>query len=74
MWPHEFEMLWHLSQEPMTAGELAGVLNCTRPPHAHRSARTVGTQLRGHVKRGFLVRDESFIYRLTEEGRRYVDA
>lgn len=74
MLPHEFEMLWRLSIEgPLTAGELAAEMNRGEPDYRQQTPRVVGTKLRSHVKRGFLVRDDG-IYRLTDEGRAYVDA
>lgn len=72
MWPHEFDLLWRLSLEPLTAGELGRSLPLSSPSR-YDSARTTGTKLKGLVRRGFIRRDESGIYRITKEGRAYVE-
>lgn len=75
MYPHEFQLLWRLRDERLAASELAEEFS--RPLHAPPfTGRWVGNQLRGLVKRGFVVGDggSPAIYDLTDRGREYVDA
>lgn len=73
MYPYEFELLWRLAQGPLTAAELAEEMNRPMARRYNETPLTVGTKLKGHVRRGFLSRDEHLIYRITEKGRAYVE-
>lgn len=77
--PHEFNYLWLLKPEvegPQTARELAELINRPTIRTFDTTPATVANQLRSLVAKGFVKGDgyTPQIYRLTEEGRRYVDA
>lgn len=77
MVPHEFKMLWELSMEPQTAGELAATLNARDGYRRYiepRTPRGVQNQLRRLVRVGLLARDRDGapIYRVTDLGRLYL--
>jgi hypothetical protein len=62
--PHEYFYVWQLLREPLTAGELDHV-QITRPT-------AKAAQLRPLVKRGWITKDDSGIYRATERARQAV--
>jgi len=77
MTPHEFNFLWRLKLDgPMTASEIAEILN--RPLHRPTTATgaSVSNQLRRLVADGYVAGDGARpqTYHLTDAGLAYVDA
>lgn len=77
MVPFEFDFLWRLKQDgPSTAAEIAEILS--RPQHSWpRTGRWVANQLRRLIAVGLVERCDDGtlgVYRLTDQGREYVDA
>jgi hypothetical protein len=67
--PYQYELVWRLMQEPMTANELVTVAGI----RAHGSSpRSVAQSLRALVARGWIARDEAGAYRATERAREAV--
>jgi hypothetical protein len=60
--PYQYEMIFALIQEPLTA---AG-LGCAMPGRWRWSAQQVSPRLRPLVKRGWVERDDSGVYRATQ--------
>jgi hypothetical protein len=68
LYPFQYEIIWRLMREPALAAELA------RLPRWRdlASAQGMAGRLRPLVKRGWLIRDESGVYRATDKARKAV--
>lgn len=64
---YQYEMVWHLLQEPLTAAELL-----TEVRYAGATPLSMASRLRPLVKRGWIERSPTGIYRATEKARRAV--
>jgi hypothetical protein len=67
--PYQYEMVYVLLREPLSAGELAGVAPLYR---FRMTAQEAANSLRPLVKRGWIERSPTGIYRATEKARQAV--
>jgi hypothetical protein len=66
--PYQYELVYALLYEPLTAGELASILRWRWV----FTAQGVASRLRPLVKRGWVERSETGIYRATDRARQAV--
>lgn len=67
--PYEYEMVWWLIREPLTAGELHECLPFFKRPS---STQATASKLAVLAKRGWIERSPTGIYRATEKARQAV--